>query len=128
MASQDWPLFRWLFFRFDGRISRVPFLLGLLLLGVLQVFPFYRFMLVPPESVEAGVWSIIFLFIAVTSVMGMFAITAKRLHDLGRNGVEALVLMIPIASTIAIVYLCLAPGNDGPNRFGRETNAPASTG
>lgn len=127
IVLQGLPLYQWLFFRFDGRISRAPYLLAFLLLSVLQGFPFYRFMLVPPESAEAGVWSIIFLFFVIVSLVGMFALTAKRLHDLGRNGLESLIIVIPVLSIIAFVYLCLAPGNVGLNRYGRETNAPTQS-
>lgn len=120
----DWPLYRWFFFRFDGRISRVPYLLGFMLLSIAQAFPFYRFMLVPPESSEAGAWSVMFLFVFFPTMFSLFALSAKRLHDFGQNGIASISLAIPVVSIIAFVYLCIKPGDEGQNAYGRAVNYP----
>lgn len=120
----EWQLFRWFFFQFGGRISRVPYFLGFMLLSIVQAFPFYRFMLVDPASPAGSAWSLMFLFVFFPSVFTLFALTAKRLHDFGRNGIEAIVVALPVISVIAFVYYCLRPGDDGPNAYGRAVNYP----
>lgn len=120
----DWPLYRWFFFRFDGRISRLPYFLGFMLLSVIQSFPFYRFLLVPPESQEASTWSAIFLLVFFPTMFSLFAISAKRFHDIGRNGIAAISLAIPVISIIAFVYLCIVPGNETGNAYGSGVNYP----
>lgn len=120
----SWPLYRWFFFRFDGRISRVPYLLGFMLLSIVQAFPFYRFMLEQPDSAAAGSWSVMFLLVFFPTMFSLFALSAKRLHDFGQNGLAAVTLAIPVVSIIAFVYLCITPGNDEANAYGRAVNYP----
>ena len=40
--------------------------------------------------------------------------SVKRLHDIGRPGIIALSLFIPVVSIVAFIALCLFPGNPGP--------------
>lgn len=122
--QQGWPLYRWFFFRFDGRVSRVPYFLGFMLLSIAQAFPFYRFMIVAPESSQAQFWSVIFMAALAVSGFSLFALTAKRLHDIGQSGVLALSIVVPVVSIIAFVYLCFQPGNPGPNTYGRGPDGP----
>lgn len=113
-----------MFFRFGGRIGRAPYILAFLLIGLVQSFPMYRYLISVPDSAEAEFWSVVFLFVLIGSIYCYMAITAKRLHDLGRSGYEALWLFVPIISIIALVLLCAVPGEPGPNRFARDANSP----
>ena len=113
----------WLFFLFKGRVSRAAFFLAGLLLVVIQLFLVYRFTLVPQETAESQVWASLFSLSFLVSIWANVALGVKRLHDLGRPGIFAIVLFIPVISIIAFIALCLMPGEPGPNRYGSDTNS-----
>lgn len=113
----------WLFFLFKGRVSRAAFFLAGLLLVVIQLFLVYRFTLVPQETAESQVWASLFSLSFLVSIWANVALGVKRLHDLGRPGIFAVVLFIPVISIIAFIALCLMPGEPGPNRYGSDTNS-----
>jgi uncharacterized membrane protein YhaH (DUF805 family) len=52
------------------------------------------------------------------------AFSVKRLHDIGRPGIIAAVLFVPVISIIAFVALCAIPGNPGPNQYGDRADSP----
>lgn len=114
----------WFFLRFNGRVNRAAFLLGGLLLGVLAMFPFYRFILVPPQSGEAQFWASLFYLVILPSLWVQAALGVKRLHDMGKPGLAAVSLFVFPISLIAFVVLCVFPGEPGPNQYGRSANAP----
>jgi uncharacterized membrane protein YhaH (DUF805 family) len=114
----------WFFLRFNGRVNRTAFFLGGLFLGVLAMFPFYRFLLVPPESGEAQLWASLFYLVILPSLWVQAALGVKRLHDMGKPGFAAVSLFVFPISLIAFVVLCVFPGEPGPNQYGRETNSP----
>lgn len=116
----------WLFFRFSGRISRAAFFLGGLLLAIIQAFFLYRFAMVPEDSSEGRLWAMAFMLIVLVSMWSSVALGAKRLHDMGRPGILAISLFIPVISIIAFIALCAFPGSPGANQYGRRTNAPAT--
>ncbi len=115
----------WLFFRFSGRVSRAAYFLAGLLLAIIQVFLLYRFTLVPEGTSESQGWAAAFFVMMLVSVWANVALSVKRLHDIGRPGIFAAALFIPVISIIAFIALCLIPGYPGPNQFGDRPNAPA---
>jgi uncharacterized membrane protein YhaH (DUF805 family) len=114
----------WLFFSFSGRVSRWVYFLASLLVGIAQVFPYYRLLLVPEGSEAATTWSTIFMVVLIASLWPHVALSVKRLHDFNREGFFAIALFIPILSIVTFFVLCLFPGDKGVNRFGAITNAP----
>lgn len=117
--------FIWLFFSVSGRVSRAPFFLGGMLAAVVQAFPLYRFMLSPEGSSESMIWSMLTLIAFIASLWSNVALAVKRLHDLDKPGLAAIVLFVPVISIVAFLVLCLFPGQPGPNRYGRHPDAPA---
>ncbi|MEQ1941408.1 DUF805 domain-containing protein [Mesorhizobium sp. VNQ89] len=115
----------WLFFRFSGRVSRAAYFLAGLLLAVIQAFLLYRFTLVPEESSAGQGWAAAFWIVMVVAVWANIALSVKRLHDIGKPGIIAAALFIPVISIVAFIALCLIPGNPGPNQYGQRPNAPA---
>lgn len=115
----------WLFFRTSGRVSRAAYFLGGLLVAIAQAFPLYRFTLVPEGTTESETWALLFMVAFLGSLWSNVALAIKRLHDLGKPGLMALVLFVPVVSIVAFLVLCLFPGDPGPNRYGSRTNAPA---
>ena len=114
----------WLFFRTSGRVSRTAYFLGGLLVAIVQAFPLYRFTLVAEGSAESEIWSILFLVAFLASLWSNIALAVKRLHDLDKPGMAAIMLFVPVVSFVALFVLCLFPGSQGPNRYGQRTNAP----
>jgi uncharacterized membrane protein YhaH (DUF805 family) len=115
----------WLFFRFSGRVSRAAYFLAGLLLAIVQAFLLYRFTLVPEESAASQGWAVAFWLVMGLAIWANVALSVKRLHDIGKPGIIAAVLFIPVISIIAFIALCLIPGDPGPNQYGRRPNAPA---
>jgi uncharacterized membrane protein YhaH (DUF805 family) len=115
----------WLFFRFSGRVSRAAYFLAGLLLAVIQAFLLYRFTLVPEASAAGQMWAVAFWLAVIVSVWSNVALGVKRLHDIGRPGIIAAALFVPVVSILAFIALCLIPGNHGPNHYGEHANAPA---
>ena len=114
----------WLFFRFNGRVARAAYFLAGLLLAIVQAFLLYRFALVPEGSAEGQFWASLFWFAVLLSVWSNVALGVKRLHDMNRPGILAVTLFIPVISILAFIFLCIFPGDPGPNRYGTATNAP----
>lgn len=117
----------WLFFKFDGRISRAAYFLSGLLLAVAQGFMLYRFTLVPEESTEGAFWAVGFWFVGILSLWCGFALGVKRVHDFGKPGFLALTLFVPVVTLFAFVVFCLWPGDAGPNAYGPAPNSRAKT-
>jgi uncharacterized membrane protein YhaH (DUF805 family) len=107
-----------------GRVSRAAYFLGGLLVAILQAFPLYRFTLVAEGTPESEFWSAIFIAAFLVSLWSNVALAVKRLHDLDKPGLAAVVLFVPFVSIVAFLVLCLFPGQPGPNRYGRRTNMP----
>lgn len=115
----------WLFFKTSGRVSRAAYFLGFLLVSIIPAFPVYRFTLVPEGSTASYVWAFVFMIAFIVSLWSHVALAAKRLHDLDKPGIAALIVFVPVVSMVALFVFCLFPGQPGPNRYGRHTNAPA---
>lgn len=116
----------WLFLSFSGRLSRVAYLLAALLMTVILTFLLYRTMLAEQAGVtDGGVWNALFSLAIFASLWAQAALGIKRIHDIGRPAIFALVLFLPLINAIAFIALCIIPGEPGPNRYGQVTNAPA---
>jgi len=105
---------------FHGRIGRLAYVGGLLLSvawGWAALWPLVHFGLDRPPKPDLVLLaiSLVVLFFLFWS---QFALTAKRLHDLGKSGWISLVLIVPVVSGIAAIYLLLARGNDHDNAYG----------
>ena len=127
-AQIDWGL---LFLSSSGRMSRSPFLVGLaVIMAVLLLFD----NAVPLQGLTAIVVYPALLFSSA-------CLLSKRLHDRGRSGwwaalvLLAFALVWPSASgpralflivvVWAVIELGLMPGEEGSNRFGANPLRPA---
>jgi len=121
----DW---KELFFSLQGRINRIPFWIGILVLSAVIWGPLLLFgtMLppnVPPASygpileASAGLIALLWLFLVV---FGDFPICVKRLHDLNMSGWWILFKFIPLGNLLLVLMLGVVKGTSGPNRFGPD--------
>ena len=123
-ARLDWTE---LLFSSAGRLSRAPFMLAgasLILAAWL-----YEALVAPPARWVVGI--LVYPFLLFCGV----SITAKRLHDRGRNGWWAGLVLLAVSAVWtlqqnfldfvflliliwAAVELCAMPGEQGANRYG----------
>lgn len=59
------------------------------------------------------------LFSLATLVPGI-AVTARRLHDIGRSGWWQLIAFIPLLGLIVMIYFCVQPTQEGENDYGSQ--------
>ena len=52
------------------------------------------------------------------AAIGMMLVCRRRLQDLGRRDLCAVCLLIPLANLLFLLWMALAPGNDGANEHG----------
>ena len=69
----------------------------------------------PVASIVLGTLALI--TILLMSALGVCT-TIRRLHDLNRSGWLYWVLFVPFVNLLFVVYVLVAPGTDGPNRYG----------
>lgn len=103
------------FFLSHGRINRGLWLLRLIALGLLCAAFGLLAREVAGETAQA-VFALIFLW-------GALALSAQRLHDIGRSGASLLILLIPVLGPIWVLLLLLRKGGEGNNRYGPDPMA-----
>lgn len=64
-------------------------------------------------TVPTGIWSFV-------AGVGSIMISIRRLHDLNKSGWFMLFLIIPFVNLVFILYLYLAPGTVGENKYGAD--------
>ncbi len=65
--------------------------------------------------------------VGLAALLPTTAVTARRLHDIGRSGWWQLVLLIPLVGLVMTVVWGARPSDPGTNRFG-PSPAPAPLG
>ena len=118
---------RWFFFGMSGRIGRLPYILGNLFFVAVTGLIVYRLMVVPADSREINLWSLLFILLLPTLLWTSIAMAVKRLHDINLHGAVAVCLFVPAVSLVAMLVLCFWPGTPGGNDYGDETNEPKGT-
>jgi uncharacterized membrane protein YhaH (DUF805 family) len=95
-----------------GRIARGTWLFRLAVAGVLCAAFGMLAGTVAGESGEA-LLAIVFLWVAV-------AVSIQRLHDIGRSGLNMLLVLIPVIGPVWVLLLLGRRGAEGSNRYGRD--------
>ncbi len=116
--------FFWLFMRLSGRISRKVYALSAALMIICQAFIVYRIVISGEGSPEGSLWALGLFLLFPLILWASFALSVKRLHDIGKPGGFALLLFIPMLLAIVFVVLCLIPGDRGANAYGPDRDAP----
>lgn len=63
---------------------------------------------------------IILISFSITAIIIPFFEASRRLHDLNKNGLFSLILLVPFIGFIVFIYLIFTPGTKGTNRFGEN--------
>lgn len=90
---------------FEGRASRSEFwwFTGALWLAAVLL-----------GALTAGLGLFLFLGVIVPST----AVTARRMHDIGQSGWMQLIAFLPVIGWIAVLVMCILPGQPHPNGWG----------
>ena len=59
------------------------------------------------------------LFSLAVLIPGL-AVTWRRLHDIGKSGLNYLWVLLPIVGWILLIVWCARPGVSGPNQYGPD--------
>jgi uncharacterized membrane protein YhaH (DUF805 family) len=129
----DW---KYLFTSFEGRISRQPFWLSILVMFIVQ----WVLMLIlgvvlgtsmmsgmdpnmaPEETAAMATTAMIpVLIVSLLFLYPTLAIYAKRWHDRSKSGWWTLIVLIPIIGGIWFLVECgFLRGTEGPNQYGED--------
>lgn len=105
-------------FSFENRIKRNTFWK---IVTPIFLISFWLSSVYDAENSPPGfLLSVIGLILSILLVWILYATYVKRLHDLGKSGWYALVVLIPFLNLLFILYLGFAPGNIGDNKYGVE--------
>ena len=72
-----------------------------------------------PEAGQVLLWSVI-VGVWLAALIWFIGLFVRRLHDTDRSGLWVLLIFVPLLNLLLILYLLLAPGTAGANRFGME--------
>jgi uncharacterized membrane protein YhaH (DUF805 family) len=111
---------------FNGRIGRGAYAGGLLLNLAWTSAALVGLIYLGPFNLRDGSLTVLLAL----WTWAYFALTAKRLHDLGVSGLFSLLLLVPGAVLIMTIILLIPRGDDNDNRYGpgatsTSTLAPA---
>lgn len=129
----DW---KYLLTSFEGRISRQPFWLSVLVLFIAQwvimivagmVFGFSMMggmdPAMDPEAAASAAMSGMtpIIIISLLFLYPALAIYTKRWHDRGKSGWWTLILLVPLIGFIWFLVECgFLRGTEGPNQYGND--------
>ena len=103
------------FFSFEGRLNRKPYITYRI--GMLLISGLFGSVVQASGSFFLGILGVI---LAIILFAGSISIIVKRLHDLDKSGLFALIMLIPLINFFFEIYLFCFKGTDGYNRFGED--------
>ncbi len=113
MDNIDWGEF---LFKFDGRINRGKFWLGV---AILYVVPWVLFLIAAMVD-SSFLWVLVSLVVLVLIWPGL-AISIKRWPDRDKSGWWVLIAFVPIIGGLwALIETGFLPGTPGPNQYGPD--------
>ena|SRR5258708_5727126 len=110
------------YFLFQGRLSRLPYFLGTLIIGLVALI--FKYAGNPLQSMINASFSLgafftlFYLAIAVLLVWLWLAINVQRMHDLSFSGWYVLTLLIPFVDIIVTLMLLIKKSDAGENKYG----------
>lgn len=114
----------WAMAKFSGRMNREEYwwanavLLGLSLVAFRLLFAGSVELTSEGEILLPDAMMAPFFMVMMASLYMTFAISVKRLHDLGWPGIVACVFLFPAIGLLAFMLLGLLKGGNEPNKYG----------
>ena len=115
------------YFDFKGRSTRTEyFAFGI---ALTLVYAFLLFVMLSTMTRDQGPSGIgmmslgMMCIVSIGTFVPSIALIVRRLHDQGRTGWMALLMLIPYAGgLIVFIFMCLS-GDEGPNLYGEDPRA-----
>ncbi|GMR02587.1 MAG: DUF805 domain-containing protein [Acidimicrobiia bacterium] len=119
MENIDWQD---LLLKFDGRINRAKFWIGIVAVWAITWLVF----IIGGVVNSSIIWLLVFLVYLAAIWMGI-AVSVKRWHDRGKSGWWVLIGLIPIVGPIwALIETGFLTGDSGDNQYGSDPLTPAA--
>lgn len=104
-----------MFFNFEGRLNRQPYIQCMLGIWVLSSVVGWMF-----SSSTSFLISLLFGIISLAIAASAISLGVRRLHDLDKSGWWLLIGVIPLIGFLFQIYLLAAKGTDGVNTYGYD--------
>jgi uncharacterized membrane protein YhaH (DUF805 family) len=112
----DWYLQAWRKWNdFAGRARRTEFWM-FILFNALVVWGLAAL------EVVFGSFGILSWLYSLVVIVPALAVTVRRLHDTGREGLWAAGMFVPLLNLV-VLYFCILEGDPGANRYGASPKA-----
>lgn len=96
------------YFCFEGRANCAEFWQFYLVLFVISAV----------LGVIPKIGPILSMILGLALLCPALGVLVRRLHDRGKSGLTALLMLIPVAGPIIVLLLCIPAGDSGANAFG----------
>lgn len=100
---------------FEGRSPRIEF-------WMFTLFNFIICIVLSIISQVIGVKGILVSIYSLAIILPSISLTVRRIHDFGKTGWLALVLLVPFLNTLAWLIFGLLPSQPESNQYGPEPN------
>ena len=123
---------REMFFSWEGRLNRKPYILRCLALGLILTAVYILLMVIAFTTAAAqvgngiptmGAFSATYI-LYLPSIISGYLLAIRRLHDLDLSAFFILLSFVPVVSFFFALYLIFKKGTEGPNSYGPD---PLST-
>ena len=123
---------REMFFSWEGRLNRKPYILRCLALGLILTVVYILLMVIAFTTAAAqvgngiptmGAFSATYILYLPFIISG-YVLAIRRLHDLDLSAFFILLSFVPVVSFFFALYLIFKKGTEGPNTYGPD---PLST-
>ena len=109
----------WALFSFRGRLGRQSYFLGAALMLVMQIYILLNVIQANRyDKNEMAVWGFVLIGYWMLSIVAILALSIKRLHDLDLPAWSAILLFMPMANMIFVLFMMLKPGSQKTNQHG----------
>lgn len=103
---------------FSGRASREEYWMYMLFAMIFAIVAMALDNMLGLASANTGYYGPIYGLFALATIIPGWAISIRRLHDVGKSGWMWLIVLIPLAGGIWLLILMIRPGEDGNNAYG----------
>ena len=114
-----WEQFKIDYFSFNGRLPRRPFIIRSMEILILFFTLFILERMADPFQTNLLLTSLMGIP-GIILIISYLSLGARRCHDLGHSGLLQILNCIPVVYLLLLVYLALAPGKKGANRYGPD--------
>ncbi|MBR1807455.1 MAG: DUF805 domain-containing protein [Selenomonadaceae bacterium] len=112
-----------MFLTTNGRLNRLRYFKRALVIGVastILAFAIVAATMTPSGDDISMLGYVLFAVMCLVTAVPHFMLMIRRLHDLDKDGLFVLLMLIPAVNSIFALYLLFAPGTRGANKYGAD--------